>query len=60
MLEIDLYEFWQDRATLEVELTAEDEKFDLPAYLKIIREVTDDKRYKNVNLARILPNDPIT
>lgn len=60
VLEIDLYEFWQDRATLEVELTAEDEKFDLPAYLKIIREVTDDKRYKNVNLARILPNDPIT
>lgn len=58
-LEIDLYDFWQDRATLEVELEREDEPFDLPSYIKILREVTDDKRYKNVNLARELPNDPL-
>ena len=56
-LEIDLYRFWQDRATLEVELTREDEEFALPPYVRVIREVTDDKRYKNVNLARELPSD---
>ena len=56
-LEIDLYRFWQDRATLEVELAREDEAFDLPPYVRVIREVTDDKRYKNVNLARELPTD---
>ena len=58
-MEIDLYAFWQDRATLEVELEREDEPFDLPPYVKVIREVTDDKRYKNVNLAKELPDDPL-
>ncbi|MBE6702690.1 MAG: hypothetical protein E7585_04685 [Ruminococcaceae bacterium] len=55
--EIDLYDFWQDRATLEVELAAEDERFTLPACIQVIREVTEDERYKNVNLARELPAD---
>ncbi len=58
-LEIDLYSFWQDRATLEVELTDEAEAFALPPYIRVIREVTDDKRYKNVHLAKELPNDPL-
>ena len=57
MLEIDLYEFWQDRATLEVELESETEQIALPPYIKVIREVTEDKRYKNVNLAKEVPND---
>lgn len=56
-LEIDLYDFWQDRATLEVELESESEQIALPSYVKVIREVTEDKRYKNVNLARELPSD---
>ena len=59
MLEIDLYDFWQDRATLEVELSAEDEGFTILPSIKVIREVTSDHRYKNVNLARNLPNDPL-
>lgn len=58
-LEIDLYDFWQDRATLEVELESENEPLTLPSYIKVIREVTEDARYKNVNLARNLPNDPL-
>jgi 23S rRNA pseudouridine1911/1915/1917 synthase len=59
LLEIDLYDFWRDRATLEVELVTEAEAFTLPPYVKVLREVTDDKRYKNVNLAKELPNDPL-
>lgn len=60
VLEIDLYEFWQDRATLEVELSCEDEKFEILPSIKVIREVTSDHRYKNVNLARNLPKDPLS
>lgn len=59
VLEIDLYDFWQDRATLEVELSFEDEAFEILPDIKIICEVTSDHRYKNVNLARNLPNDPL-
>ena len=54
-LEVDLYDFWTDRATVEVELASEEEAVTLPPYLTLIREVTEDKRYKNVNLARELP-----
>ena len=55
--EVDLYDFWQDRATVEVELANENESAELPPYLRVIREVSDDKRYKNVNLARELPEN---
>lgn len=50
--EIDLYPFWNDQAILEVELSDENEKFDLPEFLSIKREVTDDETYKNVNIAK--------
>ena len=50
--EIDLYPFWNDRAVLEIELAAEDEQCPIPPYVAVIKEVTDDKRYKNVNLAK--------
>ena len=56
-LEVDVYDFWTDRATVEVELTSEEEAVTLPPYLTLIREVTEDKRYKNVNLARELPDE---
>ncbi len=56
-VEVDVYDFWQDRATAEVELASEKEPFSLPPYLTVIREVTEDKRYKNVNLARELPDE---
>ena len=56
-VEVDVYDFWQDRATAEVELASESEELSLPPYLKVLREVTEDKRYKNVNLARELPVD---
>lgn len=55
--EVDVYDFWQDRATVEVELASEQERFALPPCLQVLREVTEDKRYKNVNLARELPSD---
>ena len=57
ILEIDVYPFWTDRAILEIELAREDEAFEIPEYIKIIKEVTGDGRYKNTNLAKEIPMD---
>ena len=57
LLEIDVYPFWQDRAVLEVELTDEKQEITLPPFVRVIREVTDDPRYKNAALAKQIPND---
>lgn len=59
ILEIDVYPFWTDRAVLEIELEREDEQVRIPAWLEVIREVTDDARYKNVRLAKAVPMDEI-
>ena len=50
---------WTEFATLEVELKSEDEIFDIPCDIKIIKEVTDDKRFKNTNLAATHDFDPL-
>lgn len=51
VFEIDVYPFWQDKAVMEVELEGEDEQFSVPDIIKVIKEVTDDVRYKNFALA---------
>jgi CYTH domain-containing protein len=50
-VEVDIYPFWNDRAVAEVEIAAEDEEVSLPDLIRVIREVTSDRRYKNVSLA---------
>lgn len=52
IIEVDVYPFWNDRAVLEVELDFEDEEFELPPYVSVIKEVTGDKRYSNKALAK--------
>jgi len=59
VLEIDLFPFWQDRAFLEIELESEDAPFALPDFIHVIREVTDDRRYTNMALARRIPEEHI-
>ena len=58
-VEIDVYPFWNDRAILEVELESEEEVFSLPDFVEIIKEVSDDGRYKNTRLAQTVPYDEI-
>ena len=53
--EIDVFPFWSDKAFMEVEMPTEDTKVNLPDFVKIIREVTDDNRYTNHALAIELP-----
>ena len=57
LVEIDVYPFWHDRAVLEVELTDEAQEITLPPFVHILREVTDDPRYKNASLAKEIPED---
>jgi len=55
--EIDVYPFWNQQAIVELELTNEDDPIVFPDFLKIIREVTQDARYKNHALARHVPEE---
>lgn len=57
--ELDVYPFWQDRAIVELELTDENEAVELPPFLSVVKEVTDDKRYTNANLAKEVPYEQI-
>lgn len=53
VFEIDVYPFWNDRAIAEIELDDENEEIVFPNEIKVIKEVTDDKAYKNSSLAKI-------
>ena len=59
VLEIDLYPFWTDRAVLETELTSEQDTVSLPDWIRVLKEVTGDGRYRNVSIAQSVPNDPV-
>lgn len=53
--EVDIYPFWNDRAVAEVEMEDEEEVVHLPEFLKIIRDVTAEKAYKNYSIAKSHP-----
>lgn len=55
VFEIDIFPFWKDKAFMEVEMPSEETQVDLPGFVKIIREVTEDNRYTNHALAKKLP-----
>lgn len=50
--ELDVYPFWNDKATLEIELLSEDQGYKLPPFVELIREVTFEKEYRNLALAQ--------
>lgn len=59
MLEVDIYDFWQDRATLEIELECEEQAVMLPDWLEIVRELTGERAYKNRFLAEKIPMEDL-
>ena len=59
VLEFDVYPFWNDRAIMEIELDSEDEAADIPGYVRVIRDVTGEKAYKNKQLARAVPMESL-
>lgn len=52
--EIDVFPFWNDRALMEIELRSEDEAYELPPDIKVIREVSSEKEYTNKSIAERL------
>lgn len=50
--ELDVFPFWNDKAILEIELKDEDDKIELPQFVNVIREVTEDANYTNFALAK--------
>lgn len=50
--ELDVYPFWTDRATLEIELLSEEQPYKLPPFVRFIREVSYEPEYRNVALAQ--------
>lgn len=57
VVEVDVYPFWNDRAIAEVEMENEEEKVELPDFIKVIRDVTAEKAYKNASIAKEIPAD---
>lgn len=55
--EIDIYPFWTDRAIAEVEMEDETEEVALPDFIRVIREVTAEKAYKNASIAKNIPTE---
>lgn len=52
-MELDIFPFWDDKAFLEVELLSLDERVELPPEISVIKDVSNDKRYKNNYLASL-------
>lgn len=52
--EIDIYPFWKDKAIAEIELISEDQKIEIPNFINVIDEVTDNIDYKNSEIARMI------
>ena len=53
LMELDIYDFWDSKATLEVELISEDEQVNLPDFIEVIKDVSADERYSNFSLAKL-------
>lgn len=49
--ELDVYPFWNDKATLEIELLHEEQEYEIPDFLTLIRDVSFEKEYRNKRLA---------
>lgn len=58
IVEIDVFPFMKRTAFLEVELSGEDEQFELPDFVNVIKDVTHDPRYTNAALAKV-DRDPL-
>lgn len=49
---IDIFNFSNDISLMEISQTNENNSIDLPEFIKVYREVTDDPNYRNYNLAK--------
>ena len=57
-VEIDIYPRWKSTCIMETELESREEEVIYPPLIKIVREVTGEKRYSNAAMAREFPEEP--
>lgn len=50
--ELDIYQECEDKAILEIELNSVNQEIEIPKFLEVIKEVTEDNRYKNYSLSK--------
>ncbi|MDO4419506.1 MAG: hypothetical protein Q4B92_03995 [Ruminococcus sp.] len=50
--EIDVFPFWKTQAFLEIEVESETVTPSIPDFIKVIKDVSKDKRYRNSALAK--------
>ena len=50
-IKLDIFDFDQDMAIVEVELSDITEEVNLPDVFEVIKEVTNDEKYLNKNIA---------
>ena len=57
--EIDIYPEWDNQAIMEVELNSEEQQIQLPPFIEVIKDVTEEDIYKNYNMAKEMPKQLI-
>ena len=57
VFELDVFPFWKKQAFLEIELPGEDTPVEIPEFIEVMREVTEDRRYSNHALAIRVPEE---
>lgn len=57
VFELDVFPFWKKQAFLEIELESENAPVELPDFIEVIREVTEDSKYTNHALAKCVPGE---
>lgn len=57
-LEIDVYPAWEKCCIMEIELPSRDTVPQIPDFIKIVADVTGEKRYSNASMSREFPPEP--
>ena len=52
--EVDIFPFWKDKAFLEIEVESENILPPVPPFIKVIKDVSADKTYRNSALAQMI------
>ena len=53
--EIDIYPDWDRQAIMEIELSSENEDIQVPSFIEVLKDVTEDEKYFNYSLAKKMP-----
>ena len=55
--EIDVYPEWVRTAVMETELESRQQTVSMPDFIRIVAEVTGDKKYSNASMSQIFPEE---